>query len=64
MYTVTQRLRAFEQGYKRGRRAEYQREPIPFRIAAPSTAAELAEAEGFAVGFSDAVLRSNGERLA
>jgi hypothetical protein len=63
MYTLPQRLKGFEKGYHRGRKAEYQREPIPFRIVAPSTAVELAEAEGFSVGFSDAVLRVNGERL-
>ena len=63
MYTLPQRLKAFEQGYKRGRTATYQREPIPFRILVPSTAVELAEAEGFAIGVSDAVLREHGERL-
>jgi hypothetical protein len=63
MYTIPQRLKGFEKGYKTGRAATYQREPIPFRIVAPSTAAESAEAEGFAVGFTDGVLRSNGERL-
>lgn len=64
MYTVPQRLKAFERGYRRGRDATYQREPIPARIASPSTETERAEAEGFAIGFSDAVLREMGERLA